>query len=342
MPRMALLISAGAKAQLEGNNPARCPKTMTMRGNALVLVNDLLKRETGKVYDVSIKVVMHLVHLEWYWGEYESLWIHMNGVVEMVRAQGGLGEVRDDFLMQILVLTDYQLACSFDQDLVLLKPQAYKRNAQPLPVPYPEAFNSPLLDFSTPFVDIRQRWGLDSAAAEILDAVRDLTVTILSSSLTDSEISTQDILTKAHSIHARLLTSYQSPNSSSSTTETSLITTTVHFAALTYVTSISTLTPLSSLEPPAYLSSPTIQQMFHTTICAVSLSRWKQLPGIFLWILLVISPSCRNTRLEWFAKSKMTVTALLMSLEDFDIARSCLDSFWRVGAWVRNAVARQQ
>jgi hypothetical protein len=195
------------------------------------------------------------------------------------------------------------------------------------------------LDFSRSFVDIRERWEFDLVAAEMLDAVRDLTVAILSSLLTDCKISTQDILTKAHSIHGRLLTSYCPPNSSSLTTENSLITTTIYLAAHTYVTSISTLTPLSSLDPPAYLSSPTIQQTFYTSICAVSLSRWKQIPGVFLWILLVASPTSGNNPLGRWLKRKMAVAALSMSVEDFDLARSCLDGFWRVGAWVRNAGA---
>jgi hypothetical protein len=64
MPKIALLISAGAKAQLEGKDPARCPKTLSLRGNVLELVNDLLKRDTGKGYVEAIHAVVHLVHLE--------------------------------------------------------------------------------------------------------------------------------------------------------------------------------------------------------------------------------------------------------------------------------------
>ncbi|KAH8590350.1 hypothetical protein B0O99DRAFT_521390, partial [Bisporella sp. PMI_857] len=325
MPKVALLISAGAKAQLEGKDPTQCLKALAMRKNVLALVNDLLKRE---MYIEAIYAVVYL----WYWGEYENLWAYMNGVVEMLRVQNSLEEIRNELLVQMLVLTDYQLACSFDRDLVLLKPQAYKLKAQPLAVFYPEAFNSFLLDFSRPFVDIREKWGFDLVAAQMLNAVKDFTVAILSFSLTDCKISIQDILTKAHSIHSRLFTFYHLLNLSSLTTETSLITTTVHFAAFTYVTSILTLTPLSSLEPPAYFFSSTIQQTFHTNICSVFFSRWKQMPGIFLWILFVASSTCGNNPLGKYLKRKMTVAAFSMSMEDFDLARSCLDGFWRVGA----------
>jgi len=236
--------------------------------------------------------------------------------------------------------TDYELACSFDKDLALYKTQPYKRNAQPLPAPYPEDFNSPLLNFSTPFVDIRYRWGLELVAAEILDSVRDLTVSVLSSSLPYCKFSTSDILTKAHSIHSQLLTSYL-PHSSNPTTETSLITATIHHAAIFYVTSITSLTPLSSLNSQSDFSPPTIQQRFQSALCAVPLSRWKQLPGIFLWILLVACPSCKYDPIGWFIKGQLSVTAVSMSVEDFDLARSCLDGFWRVGAWVRNSAACQ-
>ncbi|KAH8679500.1 hypothetical protein BGZ60DRAFT_400152 [Tricladium varicosporioides] len=156
MPKIALLTSAGAKAQLEWRDPSRCPQSLAMRRDVLVLVNELLKRDWGVVYVEAICAVMHLVHLEWYWGEYESMWAHMKGIKEMLRLQGGIGKIKDELLMQMLVLTDYELACSFNRDLLLQRPQTYERRAQPLPVPYPESLNNPLLDFSTPFVDIRE------------------------------------------------------------------------------------------------------------------------------------------------------------------------------------------
>jgi hypothetical protein len=61
IPKVALLISAGAKAQLEGKDPTQCPKALAMRGNVLALVNDLLKRE---MYVEAIHAVVYLVHLE--------------------------------------------------------------------------------------------------------------------------------------------------------------------------------------------------------------------------------------------------------------------------------------
>jgi len=64
MPRIALLISAGAKARMEGKDPARCLKTMAMRGNVLMLVKDLVGREMGNFYAVAIHAVVHLVHLD--------------------------------------------------------------------------------------------------------------------------------------------------------------------------------------------------------------------------------------------------------------------------------------
>ena len=38
------------------------------------------------------------------------MWVHMNGVVEMVRSQGGLGRIQDKLLKQILVLYVYLFA----------------------------------------------------------------------------------------------------------------------------------------------------------------------------------------------------------------------------------------
>lgn len=61
------------------------------------------------------------------------------------------------------------------------------------------------------------------------------------------------------------------------------------------------------------------------------------MPGIFLWILLVACPSSGNNPHGRYLKRKMTVAALGMAVEDFDLVRACLNGFWRVGAWVRDA-----
>jgi hypothetical protein len=67
------------------------------------------------------------------------------------------------------------------------------------------------------------------------------------------------------------------------------------------------------------------------------LARWKELPGIFLWILLVACPGTKNDPQGRFLRKKMAVAGMAIGMEDFNLATSYLRVFWMVQRWIARA-----
>lgn len=68
--------------------------------------------------------------------------------------------------------------------------------------------------------------------------------------------------------------------------ENKVIETTIHHAAMVYTSSIATLTPFSTPSKNSVMHIARIKE----GIRKVGMGRWKEIPGIFLWILIVICP----------------------------------------------------
>jgi hypothetical protein len=75
-------------------------------------------------------------------------------------------------------------------------------------------------------------------------------------------------------------------------------------------------------------------QELYSSILRVPLTRWKEIPGIFLWILLVAAPSSGNDAQGRFLKKKMAVAGMSIGLEDFNLATGHLRAFWKVQRWI--------
>ncbi|PVH68030.1 hypothetical protein DL98DRAFT_634445, partial [Cadophora sp. DSE1049] len=326
MPDLALLTSVGVKARLQGLQLAKCSDVLAMRSNILSLLNQFLKQDFNHIYAEAIHFVIHLVLLEWYWGEYASMWAHMKGVKEMLRLKGGFESIKHPLLRQLLIFADCQLACNFERDLFLHRPATYEKKALPIPVPYPESFNSPLLDFSTPFVDLCETLDLSLPVAEILDDVRLLTTSITSllSRGCFSRNDSSKLENTALCIHNRIM------NVKSSSSDAGFIYETCRIAALAYSSAIMSHTPFSQ----GYFGDEERRQDFYSKVWKVSLTRWKKIPGIFLWILLVAGPGSGNNPYDIYLKEKTTITAMSIAVEDFDLAVGCFRAFWMAQRWI--------
>jgi hypothetical protein len=117
----------------------------------------------------------------------------------------------------------------------------------------------------------------------------------------------------------------------SSTNEPSMITATIRHTALVYMHSISTLTPFSK----SYTRSLILE--LQSKLSKVPLSRWKQMPGIFFWILMVASSSpCWNgsnvVGRMW--RRKVSVTGLVITFVDFNLAIMHARAFYKVQRWI--------
>lgn len=76
--------------------------------------------------------------------------------------------------------TDYELANCFEAELFLLGHGTGPEFDMPIPSAYAEGLRSPLLAYSTTFIQDRDILGIDATTAEILEDVRFLTISITS------------------------------------------------------------------------------------------------------------------------------------------------------------------
>lgn len=61
---------------------------------------------------------------------------------------------------------------------------------------------------------------------------------------------------------------------------------------------------------------------------------WKEIPGIFLWVLLVLCPSCDQSMEDRSLQKKMAVTGMAIGLEGFGLGIEYLRVFWGVQRWI--------
>jgi hypothetical protein len=196
----------------------------------------------------------------------------------------------------------------------------------PIPELYPIMFTSPLLTYPTTFEHNRDSLGLSASAADILDNIRFLTLSITSPA---PVVFTSEIRSTAAWLHRRI--EEMKLHDQEIDEREHVIIDIIRQTALVYTTSIATLTPFSKTY------TTTLIRSLEVKLNKVPLSRWKQMPGLFFWILIVACPiSCwRDSEREGrFWRRKMSVAALVIGLENFYLAAMPMRSFYKVQRWI--------
>jgi len=122
-------------------------------------------------------------------------------------------------------------------------------------------------------------------------------------------------------LHDRLVTDSWSPDSDH-------MLNTIQLAALIYSWSIMKVSPISRFDQIS------LREELFSHMTEVGLSKWKGIPGIFLWILLIACPGTKNDLQGRFLRRKMAVAGMAIGLEGFNLAISYLRAFWLVQRWV--------
>ncbi|CZR68073.1 uncharacterized protein PAC_17972 [Phialocephala subalpina] len=329
MPHIAILMSSTSQTAEPNLQVAKASETFAIKSQVLALINEYLKQDFALISTEALRAVIHLVVMEWWWGTSSSLWAHMKGVRQMIKLKGGFPYLNDPVLQQVLLVTDFELACCFERDLLLVDPVMATHMDLSIPPTYAEILRSPLLAYHETFQHDRMALGLSAEAAEILDDVRFLTLSITSASHTSSPTKIQST---AAWLHKQISTS--PPLTHDPTSPPTTITTTtsaIRLIATLYTLSISTLTPISQHWTSSLLED------FYFRLFSLSMSQWKQIPGIFLWIMLVASTGGwkdeDEQRKKWLWR-KMAVAGMQVGMEDFGVSIASLRSFWRVQRWV--------
>jgi hypothetical protein len=202
----------------------------------------------------------------------------------------------------------------------------------------PELFETPLYGSGAPFSAVLVNFYLPSDLAAILDNVRLLISTITNFLTIKPEpeplILQQEstaISDQALIIHETILSLPSIPLSPSSP-PADLIHEILRTTTIIYIIAISSHVPISS----AY--TPELRQQVYSTIFKVSLSDWKRIPGLFLWILLVASPGSGKDAMGRLLRTNETLAAMYTGLKDFGFAIECLKTFWVVQKWIAGSI----
>jgi hypothetical protein len=224
--------------------------------------------------------------------------------------------------------TDYQIACTCERELSLHGDIHFNDPIPPL-ASYPVAMESPLLQSNIRFQEVSETLGISNAAADILDDMRFLTCSIIALSANERDAQeTAKCFTTARWVHDRV-TSLPSITDIDSPLAGDLIYETCRIAAIVYSSSILKRVPLSEACGMHDL------QAFWAHMPRITLSRWKTLSGIFLWLCLVFSPAAQYTPYGRFLKAMVSSTITYVGLADWGVMMRYLRGFLRVQRWLR-------
>jgi hypothetical protein len=107
-------------------------------------------------------------------------------------------------------------------------------------------------------------------------------------------------------------------------------------AALIYCKSISERTPLS------YTCTLQDLNQLWASMWRITLSQWKKIPGIFIWILLSINQAAQDTPHGRLVKSLLKSASFYVALENWEAIDGSLGSFVRLQRWLRGRVVVEQ
>ncbi|TDZ34488.1 hypothetical protein C8035_v010631 [Colletotrichum spinosum] len=332
-PNIGLLMSSMTQSLEDGKEVIKNPESLSLKSHVLSVIADYMTRPFDTIAVEMVRCIVNLVVMEWFWGADESMFAHMRGIKRMIKLRNGMRGLGDVVGESIMILTDYEIACCFETDLYWQENDPVRDEDLPIPTAWPDCYDSPLLASSTSFESIAENLGLSAEAANILDDVRFLTnsvASLSSSSSSSSSSSTADtvkIRTTASWLYSRLHDK-DVLKATATTSESDWMLETIRLAAVIYSWAIRSLRQISEFEGDEVLEDA------YVAMRKVSLTTWKKIPGIFLWIMLVAAPNAAPDAQGRFVRRKMAVTGLSIGFEDFVLGISYLKSFWNVQQWI--------
>lgn len=111
----------------------------------------------------------------------------------------------------------------------------------------------------------------------------------------------------------------------------------VRQTALIYARAIMNRKPLRD---PATCSQEDFLQLW-TTVWKVPLRSWKAVLGVFVWIMLSITPASRGASHSRFVKSLLTVGMTQMGLEDWEVAEKGMRDALTLVGWLNRCSGRE-
>ncbi|KAK0639821.1 hypothetical protein B0T16DRAFT_497811 [Cercophora newfieldiana] len=347
-PKIALLMASLAQVREMKRRPGNPTEPLLLKSKVLRMMNEAVAG-THDRSDIW-RCVIHLVIVEWFWGDDGSMWAHLRGLRDLVASRGGLSGLNDPLFQSVLIMADYAIACCFERGLCVLEGKGSGAFMLPVPTEYSAYLACPVRAHPKTFEELEELLLLPFNTAKLLDDIRALTVAITeSSSQASSEASRKKIQSTASFIHKRLQPDADETSSDETTklSDDDVIRQTVRLAAIIYTESIIKLQPMTSIK-----STSDSEQTLARNIKAVSSARWKRMPGVFLWIVLVavVQPtsdtagdfdgnSDEDSRRRWLRR-KLGAAAQAVGQEEFGLSIAYLRAFWLVQQWIHQGTVQ--
>ena len=187
----------------------------------------------------------------------------------------------------------------------------------------------PLLYSLVNFSSIHEQLGIAAETATILDQMRFVTMSAIA--LIDSAQSPEELdklSTAARSIQAKI-SSLPDGTDPSSPFFKDFVYRSCQMAALIYCRAVIERVPISK--------ACTVQNLNQLWSCMwrVTLTEWKTIPGIFVWVILAGNPAAQATPHGRFLKSMLKAATSYMALDFFDVVDCSLMNYAKLQRWLR-------
>ncbi|KAH8685837.1 hypothetical protein BGZ60DRAFT_523111 [Tricladium varicosporioides] len=324
LANIAIHTASCYQAEASKISAAQSPIAIRHKLKSIEILNEILKSNDNQraTCDEAIAAVVYFITNEWYWGSLATVQAHLRGLREMVRLRGGIDGVSNLFLQQMVILCDYHIACSTESEPFFVH---HITNA----TIHQMSMSTPLLPSQQPFSAQTAIPFLSSDTAEILDDMRFL---ILSTAkFQDIEVmegQQAKLVTTAMWIKDRIeaLPSIAETNPPSTS---DYVFRSCRIASLIYCKAIIEHLPFSQACTPHDL------QMLWPCMWKVTLTQWKQIPGIFLWILLSANQAAQNLPHGRLVKSIFKACSFNIASQNWLVIDEALSNFVKLQRWLK-------
>ncbi|PVH85216.1 hypothetical protein DL98DRAFT_651089 [Cadophora sp. DSE1049] len=305
-------------------SPSQSAIVLRYKCKVISLLNEMLSQKVTSTSTEAIAAVLYLAVHEWYWSNYENIQAHMKGLKEMVRLRGGLENLgMSDFPRRMILLMDYHIACSYNGDPI------FPHDIE-VPTKYPPHMSIPFIPPPTDFIYNELDIQISKQTAMILDDMRFLMLAILNQVDREASEKERKKLEATSMWIQNRISSLPDGSDLSDNLSRDHIYKSIRLASLIYCKAIVSRTSLAK--------SCTLSDLNHlwANMWQVKLSRWKQIPGIFLFIILAAIPAAQDTAHGRFLKSMLKTTSSYIAMEYWDVADASLMAFVKLQRWLRN------
>lgn len=321
---LGIFSSACYLAEAQRSSPEKAALALGYKTKSLHLLNEMLSDPRLATSNEAIGAVLNITITEWHWNNHEIVKQHMEGLVQIIKLKGGLDELGPGHCLREMILTtDYCLCVTYDWEPLF---EHLVKN----PSEYPVHISIPFIAATSSFVKITSQLEIGKETAIILDDMRFLfnaTMNRLDGDV--SELEKSKIASTSTWIQQRI--SDMPDGSQDPLLDQDFIYKSCRIAALVYCNAIVSRIPLSKA-----CSLTDLSQLW-AIMWQVKLSRWKEIPGIFLFIMLATAPAAQHMPHGRFLKIMMKATALSMTLDSWEVVDKSMYTYVNLQRWLRRS-----